>query len=355
MSTVPYSTGELVSSQAASDAKVIDLAVVKKGAKDFLTFVDETKEILYPYLYHRLGSAQAAEMVLSEAYLSLLNRALSFFWFGRLSFSLLFSVTDRIIAAMPSAGESDIDRLYLPSLTWMNDEERQSLSLLHEALWTLSTEDQRILILSSLIGLTDKRIAALQEMSEQEIATLRTAATARLWERWQPTLSLREKLGYFAFLPEMSIAWEASIRFSLVEKYNALRLRRMQWVMVGGMVALFSNVLVASMLAFVVVTKPVTSLRGAERQMVAMDVLALDREDERVRLDQTIHTLMHTSKQLSAEKQKRTLTRMSTSVATRVVKDKEDAERVLELLKRATVALRPIIGYLAWEAVKRVW
>lgn len=355
MSTLPTSTGALIATQASNDAKVIDLAVLKKGAKDFLTFVDDTKEILYPYLYHRLGSSHAAETVLAEVYHAILSRALSFFWFGSLSYALLFSVADQHVAALSSLGEADIDREFLPRLTGMNEAERQSLALLHESLWTLSSDDQRVLILSGLLGLSDERIATMDNVSVQTIVDRRTSARERLWQRWQPTESVREKWGLFAFLPAMSLAGEATVRFSIVEKYNALRLRRMQWVMVGGMVALFSNMIVASFLAFVVITRPVTSLRSVERQVVAMDVLALDREDERVRIDQAIGTLQRETTRLSAEKQLRALTSMSASAANQVLRERAEAERILDALKSVRVALVPVLRYLAWEGVRSVW
>jgi hypothetical protein len=93
-----------------AEHKVLDLAVLKKGAKDYLTFVDDTKELFYAYLYHRTGSLGTAQTLMSELYLDVLSRAMSLWWFGSLSLSLLIETADKALGKTMAGSEADLDR-----------------------------------------------------------------------------------------------------------------------------------------------------------------------------------------------------------------------------------------------------
>ncbi len=100
--------------------KGLDLAVIKKGAKDFLDFMDGSKEVFYAYLYHRTGSQKLAQTLLSEIFIDTLTRAMSLWWFGTLSLKLLLDRADQVIGH-ESAAEADLDAVYLPSLVWLTE------------------------------------------------------------------------------------------------------------------------------------------------------------------------------------------------------------------------------------------
>ncbi|MBP7114482.1 MAG: hypothetical protein KBA40_03450, partial [Candidatus Peribacteraceae bacterium] len=274
---MPQMLGVAVPASVEGERKALDLAVLKRGAKDYLDFLDTTKEIFYGYLYHRTGSAELAKTIVGEIYLDILVRAMSMWWFGTLNLTLLFDAADQALKDRDVV-EADIGTVYLPSLSWLTEAERASVSTMHDALWSLPKEAQRLLILSMLVGLSDERIAQIFRVPVSDIQSKLQTAKDFLLTRWQPLSDVGAKLQSLVFVPALDIRSETQLRFSVVEKYNALRFRRYQWVILGGLFAMMSNVIVASVLAFAVVTAPPSSLRGVRTQVASLDAVLLQRQ-----------------------------------------------------------------------------
>jgi DNA-directed RNA polymerase specialized sigma24 family protein len=153
-----------------TDRKGIDLPILKKGAKDFLDFLDSSKEVFYAYLYHRTGSEKTALALLKEMYGDVLVRTMSLWWFGTLSIRLLLDRADAV-TAQPSTNDADITQTYSASFPWLSAQERTSVSRLHDALWSLPIASQRLMILRILIGLSDERIADVLSMQIADVVS----------------------------------------------------------------------------------------------------------------------------------------------------------------------------------------
>lgn len=326
--------------------KAIDLATLKKGAKDFLDFADETKEIFYAYLCHRTGSTTLAKTLLSEIYMDALSKALALWWFGSLNLGMLLDIADKAIRDH-AVSDADIGSVYLPSLVWLSEEERGSVALLHEALWTLPTQAQRLLILSLFVGLSDDRIAGMTGVKTELVTTNLATAKDLLITRWKPLPVLVTKLQSLVFEPSLDLAAETSLRLALVEKYNALRLRRYQWVIIGGLFAVMSNVIVASVLAFAVIVTPPTSLRGTRAQVASLDAVLLKREIELSDAKQAVSATFRESQRIAAYSVTRDLTSLGLASALEALKSQQEQEakvnQLLKLLKRADTAFENII------------
>ncbi len=345
---------------APSERKLIDLAVIKKGARDYLSFLDETKELLFGYLYHRTGSMKTAHALLTDVYIDLLKRALAPWWFGALTLRLLIRHADRMIEN--AHAESDIDAVYLPTLQWLSPEERASVGLLHEALWTLSQDDQRILIFAYMLGLPVERIAQIFAVNESIIEAQLEKSRTALLSRWQPVGSLQTSLMSLVFVPAMDIARETSLRLAVVEKYNALRTRVYEWVLAGGLIAIAANFIVAGVIAFVVVIQPSTSLQSVRRQVAGMDALLLQREMQRADADRQLGTILRESQGIAARDGITKITDVGASAVRDALRREEDKrtqiDTWLKALERANVALRTIIEpirlALKWAAWGRL-
>ncbi len=332
-------------SPADAEHKAIDLAVVKKGAKDYLTFVDDTKEVFYAYLYHRTGSLGTAQTLMSELYLDVLSRAMSLWWFGSLNLKLMLNAADKALGKSLAGSEADLDATYVPTLSWLNEEEKHSVSALHESLWTLPIADQRVLILSLMLGFSDDRVAKTLGVQEPAAKQARESATEKLVTSWQPLESLKTKLNSLVFMPGLDIRREGNLRFAVVEKYNVLRLRRYQWVAVGAFLAVFSNIVVAGVLAFVVIVQSPTSLRTARTEMAALDALMLKREIAGLEAKKSLSALTPEAQGLVAYDAARQLTSVGLSAALSAfeqrAENEEDVDAMIDLLKRASTAAIP--------------
>ena len=337
--------------QAGADRKVLDLAVLKKGAKDFLSFVDESKEVFYAYLYHRTGSVSLAQTLLGELYLNVLSRAMALWWFGTLSLSLLLDTADKAIEKGITGSEADLDTVYVPTLTWLNDDERKSASSLHESLWTLPATAQKLLTLSLLMGFPQERIAKTLGLTPEQVQVQLQQATDLLLAAWQPIESLKKKIASLVFEPDFDINKEASLRFTIVEKYNALRMRRYQWVIVGGFLAVFANIIVAGVLAFVVVVQSPTSIRGAKTQVAALDVILLQRQLSQIEAKKALSDLLPQSRGLAAYGAARDLTSVGLSAGLNAFdqqnKNEADIGKIIKVLQRASTAMGPILRPIA--------
>ncbi len=245
-----------------------------------MTFVDQTKEIVYAYLYHRCGSETMASKLLAEVYMSMVSKTLSYVWFGSLSLHTALKQADKAIAEQQELGIADLDRVYLPNLHLVSPKQQSTASTLHEALWTLRPADQRLLVLSLLVGLSERQIATICTMELRQCHATIEQATARLFSRWEPGEGIQSFLRSLVFVPALNLTKEAALRTAIFEKYSSLRMRRYQWVILGGLFAVLSNVVVASVLAFAVTTQPPTSLKSVRQQVASLSAVALQREAE---------------------------------------------------------------------------
>lgn len=352
-----------VAMPAAGEAptKTYDLAVLKRGAKDFLEFLETTKEVFYGYLYHRTGSAELSKVILSEIYLDVLVRALSMWWFGTLSLKLLLDAADKALASR-SLSAADLEAVYLPSLVWLSESERQSVATLHDALWSLPVADQRLLILSLLLGLSDERIAQLLRVKAADISKTLAAAKEALLTRWQPSSDVATKLQSLVFVPALDAKSDAQLRFSVLTKYNALRFRRYQWVILGGLFAVMSNVIVASVLAFAVITEPPTSLRGARTQVASLDAVLLKRQMAIDDAKGSIAASFKEAQRLAAYDVSRDLTALGLASALESLSVQQDQEaevdRLIKLMQMAKTAMNPVLSpvvKLAWNDAKAMF
>ncbi len=326
--------------------KGLDLAVIKKGAKDFLEFMDASKEVFYAYLYHRTGSEKVARTLLSEIYVDTLSRAMSLWWFGTLGLKLLLDHADHAVTEQ-SLGEADLDKVYVPSLVWLTDTERVSAATLHDALWTLPAPAQRLLILSLFVGLSDARIAEVFSISANDVTSQLVTAKELLLTRWQPTPELATKLQSLVFVPSLDLQSETNLRFNMVEKYNSLRLRKYQWVILAGLFAVMSNVIVASVLAFAVITEPPTSLRGTRTQVASLDAVLINRELQLADAKRSVAASFREAQRVAAFDVSRDFTSLGLASALEALKSQQDQEsevnRLQKLMQRARTAMAPIL------------
>lgn len=344
---LPHMAPVAVPSAAEGERKALDLAVLKRGAKDYLDFLDTTKEVFYGYLYHRTGSADLAKTILTEIYSDVLVRAMSLWWFGTLSLKLLLDAADQVLKDRDIVA-ADIGSIYLPSLVWLSEAERQSVATLHDALWSLPKEASRLLILSMLVGLSDERIGQVLRMSANDVASELKTAKDFLLTRWQPTSTVATKLQSLVFVPALDIRSETKLRFSVVEKYNALRFRRYQWVIIGGLFAVMSNVIVASVLAFAVVTAPSSSLRATRTQVASLDAVLLKRQ---IALDQakgSVSAQFKEAQRLAAYDVSRDFTALGLASALESLKAQQDQEaevdHLIKVMQRAQTAMAPVLN-----------
>ena len=338
----------------AVQPKALDLATLKKGAKDFLDFADETKEVFFAYLYHRTGSMPLAKTLLSDIYMDVLGKALSMWHFGSFTLTTLLDRAD-IAVREHAAADSDIDRTYIPSLVWLSDQERASVATLHETVWTLPSSAQRLLILSIFVGLSDERIAEMTGIPVATVVSQLQSGREQLLSSWQPIESMKTKLQSLVFEPGLDLTAEAALRFALVEKYNALRMRRYQWVIVGGIFAVFSNVIVASVLAFTVIVAPPTSMRGTVQQVASLDAVLLKRQMELSQARQAVRATFTETQRIAAYGVSRDLTALGLASALEALDSQQKEEvkvnQLLKLLKRADTAfeetiVRPLLAVM---------
>jgi len=326
--------------------KGIDLAVLKKGAKDYLEFMDATKEAFFAYLYHRTGSLKLAHTLLSEVHLSVLTRTMSLWSFGALSLRALLDMADKMIEGKP-AEEADLDQVYLPTLTSLSDAERRDVSSLHDALWTLPKTAQRLLILSLFLGLSNERIGKVLFLSEKSVTEQLGVAHELLVSRWQPSSATLQKLTAVAFVPALDIASETNLRFMVVEKYNALRFRRYQWLIIGGVFAVLSNVIVASVLAFAVVVQPSTSLKQTRKEVASLDGIILQRQMKVAAAKRSITASFQESQRIVAYDVTRNFTVLGLGTALDALKaqqkDETQVDKIIQVLERAKTAMKPMI------------
>lgn len=344
---LPSIPSTIVTASIEGQRKALDLVILKRGTKDYLDFLDTTKEVFYAYLYHRTGSAELAKTILGEIYLDTLVRAMSLWWFGTLSLEFLLDAADQVLKDR-DVSAADLETVYLPSLVWLSTVERQSVATLHDSLWSLPKQAQRLLILSILVGLSDLRIAQVLRFPADDIASQITTAKDFLLARWQPISDIGAKLQSLVFVPALDIRSETALRFSVVEKYNALRFRRYQWVILGGLFAVMSNVIVASVLAFAVITTPPSSLRGTRTQVASLDAVLLKRQIAIYEAKGSIVALSREAQRLTAYDVSRNFTVLSLESALELLKAEQnqaaEVDRLIKIMQRAQTAMATILS-----------
>jgi DNA-directed RNA polymerase specialized sigma24 family protein len=314
---------------------------VTGSIEGYLTFFENTHDVFFAYTYHRTGSVKRAEEIVASIYIDLLAKTLSFWWFSSLDLRTLLRLSEALIRASSSI-DADIDRVYLPTLVWWTEEEKKSMNSLHEALWSLSNEEQTLLTLSVFLSLSDENIAESLRVSKETIAQKIEEAKQRLCARWSPVESLVSHIDDLAFLPQMSTSHKVSIEDALVRKATELKFRRMQWVMIGTVFAVMSNVIVASVFAFAVITKPPTSLHNTKQQIASLDAIVLQREQTENDGRETLFK----EQQLQARGVVESLTKLGLAVSVDALKEQQMKEQktkaILKLLDRGLAFIRMI-------------
>lgn len=314
--------------------------------KKYLDFLAATKDVFFGYLYHRTGSVAMAKTVLAEVYLDALMRATRLWWFGTLNLKLVMDAADDVLREK-SVTDADIGTAYLPNLVWLSETERQSAATLHDALWSLPRDTQRILILSLLIGLSDERIAEVLRGKPETVSKQLNTAKELLLARWQPTAEVAAKLQSLVFAPALDAETENAVRFSVIEKYNALRFRRYQWAVIGGLFAVMSNVIVASVLAFAVVTQPPSSLRGVRTQVASLDAVLLQRQAALNDAKQSLAVSFKEAERLAAYDVSRDMTALGLASALESLHAEQDQEEevntIIRLMRTVGTAMAPVV------------
>ncbi len=313
----------------------------------YLDFFHQTHDVFFAYLYHRTGSLHRAEEILSRVYIDLLSKTLSFWWFQSNDLALLFRLAEPDIQA-PSSMSADIDAVYLPAVTWCPPEDRSSLSSLHEVLWSLPSSDQAMLTLTLLLGLSPDDSAKALRLSKATLLEKIEGARLRFLERWSPSEGLTMHLSDLAFLPSMSTSSRVSLEDALTLKAAQLGIRTTQWVMIGTIFAVLSNVIVASVLAFAVITQPPTSLHHTQRQLASLDRLLLEREQTLNRARASLSLQMIEAQKLDAQNAVQSLTKLGLSVSREALLEQQQKEQktnaILRVLDRAIAFVQHVVA-----------
>lgn len=305
--------------------KLLDLAVLRHGAQDFLSFVDDTEEVLFAYIYHRTGSLESALALIDDVYLQLLSRALSLWWIGSLTLGLALQYADKLITGV--SAQADIDTVYLPGTYWMPPNVKKAISSLHEVLWTLPTDDQHTLVLALLLGFTPQKIAETDGIPLLAAQKAMASAMATLRERWDPPVEVESHLQSLVFMPGLNLPREIAMREKIIQKYNALRMRRFQWVTIGVFLAIFSNFIVASVVAFAVSIQPTT--RDVSSQIASLEALQHETEFNQYVARSAVQTLQKETKPLVAYNAARSLNDIALSAARLAVDQEQKQEQSL--------------------------
>ena len=238
--------------------------------------------------------------------------------------------------------------MYLPSLVWLSEAERQSVGTLHDALWSLPKEAERLLVLSMLVGLSDTHISQVLQMPVDKVTAKLAIAKDFLLTRWQPLTGVATQLQSLVIIPGLDIKSETTLRFAVVEKYNSLRFRRYQWVILGGLFAVMSNVIVASVLAFAVVTAPPSSLRDARTQVASLDAVLLKRQLAINAAKGSVAASFKEAQRLTAYDVSRNFTNLGLASALESLKAEQDqeaeVENIIQLMQRAPTAFAPVLS-----------
>ncbi len=314
----------------------------------YLDFFRHTHDVFFAYVYHRTGSLQRAEEILSSVYIDLLSKTLSFWWFQSTDLSTLVRLAESHIHASSSLSV-DIETVYVPSVPWGGEEEdRSSVSSLHEALWSLPAQEQALLTFTLLVGLSADDSADALRLSKQSILTRIEQARSHFLERWSPSQSVSLHLSDLAFLPSMHTSTVVSLEDALTLKAQQLHVRTMQWVMIGTVFAVLSNVIVASVLAFAVITQPPTSLHQTQRQLASLDRLLLEREQTLSRARESLSLQMTEAQRLDAQRAVRSLTHLGLSVSRDALLEQQQKEEktkaVLQILDRAVAFVHQFVA-----------
>ncbi len=319
----------------------------EQGAEEFLKFYDATKSLCFAYCVHRAGSLITAEKLCERVYAAALTKQLSFLWFGTLDFSLLLRLVEENMKDI-TVEQADPEAFFVSKLAFLTEEEKSAASHFHESLWTLPTPVQQVIILAYLCGQSEEQLASTLGVSVQVATAHREEATKLLLASWQHSVTLEQKLDSLTVLPSLSLKNDEEIRSLLLMQWTQLKLRRTQWIVVGSLCAIFSNVVVAGVLAFVVVTQPTTSIRGASLQVASFDAIIVQRELKRMEADKALTESLKVSRGLAAYDAAQKLTELGLSSAkdSLLERQKENAqvEKMVKLLQVSALSMRENIS-----------
>jgi hypothetical protein len=114
---------------------------------------------------------------------------------------------------------------------------------------------------------------------------------------------------------------------------------------VGAFLAVFSNLVVAGVLAFVVVVQSPTSLRGPRTEVAALDALLLRRDIAGLEAKKSLSALAPEARGLAAYDTTRELTNLGLSAALGAFeqqgKSEQEVDQLIDLLERASTAAAP--------------
>lgn len=316
-----------------------------------LAFVDASYDVLYAYAAHRTGSHAAAGAIIDAVLMETCSRSMAFWWFGTLNIASALRAVDQMIASRASE-RSDVAEEYAKSIPWFTTaEDKASIAALHDALWTQPTVAQRLIVLSLLVGLSPAAIAKDLRMQPATVEAQLAKAIESFVATWQPAPAVRSKLDSLVFLPTSGADRVAALRQALTQKYSSLKFRSYQWAIVGGIFAVLSNVIVASVLAFAVVTQPPATLRGVRMQVASLDAVLIERDMRAEQVRQSVDRQLREVRRLAATDATRKLTDVGLGIARDALQQEQRQEKVITdlqaLMRRAATAMAPIMRTIA--------
>ena len=325
-------------------------APTQNDLPELAQFIQDSSEIFFGYAYHRTGSMGLARQLVQEVYLDVVAKAASFWWARHVRIAMLFDRMDQILEKT-AAAEADLDRVYIPTLTWFSAKEREEMSGLHDAIWTLPLREQKLIILSLLLAVPNDRIAFILGENPDRIQQEIKNACDKLVQTWNPSENVRSQLGSLVFEPSLSQDDLQALMLVVMETTTARKFRSLQWVIIAGVFAVVSNVVVASVLAFAVVNEPPTSLKGVRTQVASLDAILLEREDSMQRIEGTLTPEREEARKVAAYITSKRLTNYGLSTALDALQEEQKVEvktqRMIKVLKRASVALEALFAFVS--------
>jgi RNA polymerase sigma-70 factor (ECF subfamily) len=175
---------------AAADADVIDLVARAQGgsADAFGALYDRYVDVVYRYVYYRVGSQQLAEDMTSETFLRALRRITSFTWQGRDFGAWLVTIARNLIADHFKSSRYKLEVAtgeILESGRLADGPESEVLDAmtnmtLLEAVKLLNAEQQECIVLRFLNGLSVAETALAMGKNEGAIKALQYRAVQSL-------------------------------------------------------------------------------------------------------------------------------------------------------------------------------
>ncbi len=126
-------------------------------------------------------------------------------------------------------------------------------------------------------------------------------------------------------------------------------MRRYQWVILAGLFAVLSNVVVASVLAFAVITVPPTSLKATRSELGSLDAVLLKRQIAISNAKGSVIATFRETQRIAAFSATRNFTSLGLATALEALTSEQDQEaevnRLMKLMEKAKTAFAPIIEH----------